>query len=97
MAKKIVKKRKLRVWRLLFILIILGGQFFDLFENFIFFSHLCTALFIYFVGCAGSLLLCRPSLVAESKGLLSSCCAWAFYSGGLSRCGAQALQALGLQ
>ena len=28
MAKKIVKKRKLRVWRLLFILIILGGLFF---------------------------------------------------------------------
>lgn len=28
MAKKIVKKKKLRVWRLLFILIILGGLFF---------------------------------------------------------------------
>ena len=79
-------------------LALLGGQFFDLFKKFIFFSHVCTAIFILFTfGCAGSLLLCRPSLVAESTGLLSSCFAWASYSNSLSYCGAQALQPLGFQ
>ena len=56
--------------------------------------HILFLFYVFIVGCAGSSLLYRLALVAESRSY-SSCSVWAFHGGDFSCRGARALGCIG--